>query len=102
MEEVEWKLDEVEKVRGDMNVVMDEEKGEEEKVVGEIGVLEGEVDGMGKEGEEMVEKMKEVGGDIEGFDDVGRIECNWVKGEWEEKMVEMGKGVKVGFEEMSG
>lgn len=101
IQELQSKLDQLDKVTADINVLIDDHKAQDDKLVADIAVLDAELDTMRKQADEIVDNIKQLRRDIQGFHDAATIECNSLNRECQQKILDIRKALNVRFEDIT-
>lgn len=99
--EVQAKLDQLDKVKSELDTLISNHKAQDDKLAVDIAALDAELDGLRKEAGDIENSIKQLHRDIQGFHDMANVECNTLNRQMQEKILDIRKALNVRFEDIT-
>lgn len=95
------KLDQLDKVTSEVSTLIDDHKAQDDKLAADIAVIDGQLDEMRKEADGIVEAIKQLRRDIQGFHDVAEVQCSSLNRQCQDKILDIRKALNTRFEDIT-
>lgn len=101
IEDLRVKMEQLDKVTADITALIDGHNAKDTKLAGEIAAFDAQLDTMRKEADEIVDNIKQLNRDIQGFHDMAKVECNSLSRECQQKILDIRKALNTRFEDIT-
>lgn len=101
IEQLQEKLDQLEKVTSEVSTLINDHKAQDDKLAADIAVIDGQLDEMRKEEDDIVKAIRQLRRDIQGFQDVAEVQCSSLNRQCQEKILDIRKALNTRFEDIT-
>ena len=102
IQELQDKLNQLDKVAEGVATLIDDHKAQDDKLVADIATIDSQLDTMRKEADEIVDNIKQLRRDIQGFHDMAEVESSSLNRQRQEKILDIRKALNTRFEDITG
>lgn len=101
IEQLQEKMDQLDRVTADITSLINDHKAQDDKLAADIAAIDRQMDEMRKDADDIVDAIKQLRRDIQGFHDMAEVEGSSLNRQCQDKILDIRKALNTRFEDIT-